>query len=87
MAARKNIYWVNAVRAFAIMTVYLSHVQASTLYGYSIGRLHAFLSPWYVNAFFFISGYLLFRKQLSQPLIDERRSLFISRTGGGQVFI
>ncbi len=79
----KNIYWINAVKAIAILAVYLSHVQSSAFYGYSIGKVHSFISPWYVNAFFIISGYLLFRKQLSEPLISECRSLYISRNGGG----
>lgn len=40
-------------------------------------------APWYVNAFFFVSGYLLFWKQLSSPRIDEDRKAYIV-TGGGQ---
>ena len=79
----KNIYWINAVKAIAIIAVYLSHV--SVFYGYSIGKVHAFINPWYVNAFFFISGYLLFRKQLKEPLITESKLLYISRNGGAQV--
>lgn len=79
----KNIYWINAVKALAIIAVYLSHVQSSVFYGYNIGKVHAFISPWYVNAFFFISGYLLFRKQLTEPLVSECKSLYISRNGGG----
>lgn len=82
----KKIFWINAVRAFAIIAVYLSHIQSSLFYGYSIGTVHAFLSPWYVNVFFFISGYLLFRKQLSEPLIYENRSQYVSQTGGGGIF-
>ncbi len=80
MAEKKDIYWINAVRAFAIMAVFLSHVQA--IYGYSIGKMHLFISPWYVNSFFFISGYLLFKKQLSQPLMCEYKRLYISKIGG-----
>lgn len=81
MEAKKNIYWINAVKAFAIIAVFLSHVQA--IYGYHIGIVHRFISPWYVNAFFFVSGYLLFRKQLSTPLVLQPKSLYISRLNGG----
>ena len=81
MSEKKNIYWINAVKAFAIMAVFLSHVQA--IYGYSIGVVHRFISPWYVNAFFFVSGYLLFRKQLSIPVIRQSKRLYMSKSGGG----
>lgn len=83
----KNIYWINGVRALAIMAVFLSHVQAETCYGYSIGVFHKYLSPWYVNAFFFISGYLLFRKQFTPPLLCEDYKVYISRKGGGFKFL
>lgn len=81
MADQKNLYWINAARAFAIMGVFLSHVQA--IYGFSIGIVHRFISPWYVNAFFFISGYLLFRKQLTVPLVNQGKVLYISKLNGG----
>lgn len=86
MECKKSIFWINAVKAFAILAVYLSHVQSSLFYGYSIGGVHVFLSPWYVNAFFIISGYLLFRKQLSLPLIEESRVMYISRNGGSKKY-
>lgn len=81
MEAKKNIYWINAVKAFAIIAVFLSHVQA--IYGYHIGIVHRFISPWYVNAFFFVSGYLLFRKQLSTPLVQQSKMLYVNRLNGG----
>ena len=39
------------------------------------------ITPYYVTAFFFISGYLLFRKQLSSPMIDQSRLEYAK--GGG----
>lgn len=80
MSEKKNVYWINAVKAFAIIAVFLSHVQA--IYGYSIGLVHRFISPWYVNAFFFVSGYLLFRKQLSEPIVEQSKQQWFSRAGG-----
>ena len=80
---KKNIIWINNIKALAIIAVYLIHVQ--TIYGYSIGLLKGLISPWYVNAFFFVSGYLIYRKQLTQPLIDQNRFEYIM--GGGKISI
>lgn len=66
---KKNITWINYIKALAIIAVYLIHVQ--DIYGYSIGFLLKLINPWFVNAFFFVSGYLIYRKQLTQPIIDQ----------------
>ncbi len=34
--------------------------------------------PFFVNAFFFVSGYLIFRKQLSEPIISSDKKVFLS---------
>lgn len=46
-------------------------VHCESYYGHVYGGLNGFIHPWYVNAFFFVSGYLLFWKQLSTPRIEE----------------
>ena len=66
---KKNIIWINYIKALAIIAVYLIHVQ--DIYGYSIGFLLKLINPWFVNAFFFVSGYLIYRKQLTRPIIDQ----------------
>ena len=43
-----------------------------------------YIHPIYVNAFFFVSGYLLFRKQLNTPLINQKGSQYV--IGGGKFF-
>jgi peptidoglycan/LPS O-acetylase OafA/YrhL len=53
----KQIYWINTLKAICMISVYVLHSEAyygaRVTYGY-------FLYPFYVNAFFFISGYLFF---------------------------
>lgn len=72
MNKSKNINWINAVKAISIIAVFLVHCQS--YYGYEMKTFDDFIHPFYVNAFFFISGFLLFRKQLSTPLIEEKSS-------------
>lgn len=52
-------------------------------YDYWLGSINNFIHPFYVNAFFFVSGYLLFRKQLSEPLIKQRTGEYV--VGGGKL--
>lgn len=61
----KNIKWINTARALCMISVYLLHSEfyygdAGFSYGYA-------LTPFYVNTFFFISGYLLFKKYMKVP--------------------
>lgn len=78
---KKDINWINAVKAICMLMVYTVHCE--TYYGCWIGHLNLFLHPVYVNAFFFVSGYLLFGKQLSQPVIDEPMPPYIFPGGTG----
>ena len=70
----KNIFWINAVKAICILAVYFVHCQL--YYGYWLQGVNVFIHPIYVNGFFFISGYLLFRKQLSEPLNGQSLSAY-----------
>lgn len=83
MGERKEIAWINNVRALCMMFVYLQHcefyIHDSTYVSRPIYQL------FYVNAFFLVSGYLFFRKQLSSPVIDEPRKVFI-KTDGKRLF-
>ena len=71
----KNIFWINAVKAICILSVYFVHCQI--YYGCWTQEVNNFIHPYYVNAFFFVSGYLLFRKQLAEPLILEDRQKYL----------
>ena len=64
----KNILWINILKAICIISVFWGH--SVCYYGISM-PLNRFIAPFFVNAFFFVSGYLLFRKQLSEPLVGQ----------------
>lgn len=83
MQANKDINWINAVKAISIIAVFLVHCQL--YYGYVFNIVNDYIHPFYVNAFFFVSGYLLFRKQLTAPIIKENISGYIR--GGGKAFL
>lgn len=81
MVGGKNIVWINTVRAICIILVYFCHSMIR--YGLELSIVSKLYAPFFVNAFFFVSGYLLFRKQLSLPEIGESKLLYMSRIGGG----
>lgn len=59
---QKELSWINIAKAICMLSVYLIHSEA--YYGINHTSYGHLLQPFYVNAFFFISGYLFFRKQL-----------------------
>lgn len=77
----KSINWINALKAFCIIFVFLRH--CGNYYGVGLGWFDGIYLPFYVNAFFFVSGYLLFWKQLSAPKIDEGVLKYVN--GGGKI--
>ncbi len=79
---KKDINWINAVKALCMIMVYVVH--GMFYYGVFYHDVALFLHPVYVNAFFFVSGYLMFRKQLSHPVIDESRAAYLSDEGTGR---
>ena len=81
--AKKDILWINNLRALCILSVFFVH--AENYYGYNTGVLDHLVHPFYVNAFFFVSGYLLLRKQLTKPLISQTCSDYI--IGGGKTLL
>lgn len=72
---KKDIYWINALKALCMIFVFFGHSEL--YYGYYIGIVDKFRLTFNVNAFFFISGYLLFWKQLSSPRIDANAKDYI----------
>lgn len=77
----KDINWINALKALCILFVFLRHSE--NYYGQDLGWFDGLYQPFYVNAFFFVSGYLLFWKQLSTPKIEETSKKYL--TGGGRL--
>lgn len=62
-----KLNWVDSIKAVCMIAVYLLHSEmyygtAGVSYGYAV-------QPFYVNAFFFVSGYLFFRKYLNQQML------------------
>ena len=80
----KSINWINAIKAFSIIAVFFAHAQR--YYGCSFKMMNAYINPWYVNSFFFVSGYLLFWKQLSEPKILEDRKSYVKMGSGKTLF-
>lgn len=80
---KKSILWINYLKAISIIGVFFAHCTYH--YGYDMHIINRFIYPFYVNAFFFVSGYLLFRKQLSEPLISQRASEYL--LGGGKILL
>lgn len=77
---KEELNWVNCVKAICIILVFFAH--SVSISGAGIPDwLYWLYDPIYVNAFFFVSGYLLFKKQLSGPLADESRKEFIHSGG------
>lgn len=63
-----DLHWIVAVKAICMISVYLLHSEAY----YGTGGISSgfFLQPFYVNAFFFVSGYLMFRKYMPMLTSD-----------------
>ena len=61
--ALKNIRWINYMRAIAMIAIYYIHAQE--FFEYTVKGIGRYIYPFYVNAFFFVSGYLMFKKQIS----------------------
>lgn len=82
----KDINWVNALKALCILFVFLRHCES--YYGFGLGVIpDSLVSTFYVNGFFFVSGYLLFWKQLSWPKIQEDRKTYIKKGGGRMLLL
>ena len=64
---QKNIRWINYIRAICCIMIY--YIHAEEFFEFSIKGLSKYILPVYVNAYYFVSGYLLFKKQM--PLIEN----------------
>lgn len=64
-----KFFWIDAVKAICMFAVYLLHSE--TYYGTGGTSYGYVLQPFYVNAFFFVSGYLFFRKYLDKEQLEK----------------
>lgn len=58
--------WVNWTKVFCLFMVYFAHTESRS--DFFVGTLDYFYKPFYVNAFFILSGYLIFKKQLKHQV-------------------
>ena len=59
----KNISWINYVRVMCMFLVYFYHTETRSQFYFLDHSFDIFYKPFFVNAFFVVSGYLLYRKQ------------------------
>ena len=77
----KRFFWIDAVKTICMILVFFTtYTELCT--GYSIRPMNDCLRPFYVNAFFFVSGYLLFRKKWSDSRSNQTVKAWHSRSGG-----
>lgn len=77
---KSELSWVNWMKFICMLLVYLNHSEI--FYGYRIDSVGYLYRPVFVNAFFFISGYLLFRKQWNTKLLSLGRKEWYNVMGG-----
>lgn len=68
MAMANRLHWIDTTKAICIICVYFAHCAAFTTGNINLIKA---VSPFYVNAFFFISGYLLCKKYLQENTISN----------------
>lgn len=62
-------HWIDTLKTICIICVYIAHCESFYCPNYNIARL--IVSPFYVNAFFFINGYLIVRKYFKNDKINN----------------
>ena len=65
----KNLVWIDSVKCLCMLFVYWLHVGTFSAHSLSFPIAYG---PFFVNAFFFVSGYLLFRKFKSDNSLDAK---------------
>ena len=77
----ENISWINYVRVICMFFVFFLHTEYRADFYFAGGTFDVFFTPFYVNAFFIVSGYLLFRKQERICLSLESTKVWFSKYG------
>ncbi len=62
-------HWIDTLKAICIICVYIAHCESFYCPNNNIANL--IVSPFYVNAFFFINGYLIVRKYFNNGKINN----------------
>ncbi len=79
---KKDIYWINALKALCMIFVYFGHSEL--YYGTYIQPINQFRLTFNIIAFIYIRGYLLFWKQLTPSRIDANVKNYVK---GGQTAV
>ena len=83
MEQRKEINWINVMKAICIFVVFINH---SEMYcGMNSDAFNYIYQPVFVNSFFFINGYLFFGKQLDMKMVSLSTSEWNHAQGGARV--
>lgn len=69
MTTKLREHWIDNLKAICIICVYIAHCESFYLHGSNIATF--IVTPFYVNAFFFISGYLLIKKYFKENHIKN----------------
>ena len=64
----QRIIWVDNIKAFCMLLVYVYHCSIFT--NYDASSWMYFIYPFFTNSFFFVSGYLIFKKQFKPEQIS-----------------
>jgi fucose 4-O-acetylase-like acetyltransferase len=78
MASQKH--WINWMKTICFFFIFLSHSEFYLGYGNTL----PYYEPFYTNAFFFISGYLLLGKQLTEEKVQMDSYTWWHTTKGGK---
>lgn len=65
---KKDINWINWAKLYGMILVYIYH---TSFYLNIPSTGYVLYESFFVNIFFFISGYLIFRRQLSAPVAEQ----------------
>lgn len=69
MPEQQREHWIDTLKAICIICVYIAHCESFYSPSYNLSKL--IVSPFYVNAFFFINGYLIVRKYFKNDKINN----------------
>ena len=81
---KNEIDWINMAKAISIFLVYLFHTEFYMQLDFP--NIKCFYTPFFTHVFFFISGYLIFRRQLSTKIISLKlyNWFFMCEKGNGK---
>lgn len=69
--AKEHKYWIDTIKAICMICVYIAHCEAFYIEGKHC--LAFCVLPFYVNAFFFVNGYLIFGKFFRRQQQQENK--------------